>query len=157
MYLCTLTGIFNLEPESLTDTDRMQFPECPRSPCRDRRGYVRRLTVMLAEFLVSPEEAVSRGLLEAERRRDAAVDLRRGVLPVEVHLLGRHPVHVEFGEVDRVVHLQQSAKSCRCLCGDRHIIRWTISELKRHMSHVRPTKVEEVQSVFPLCRKVCKI
>ena len=64
-----------------------------------------RLTAMLTEFLVSPEEPVSRGLLEPERRRDAAVDLRGGVLPVEVYLLGRHPVHVELGEVDRVVHL----------------------------------------------------
>ena len=65
-----------------------------------------RLTVMLAEFLVAPEEAVPGGLLEAERGRDAAVDLRGGVLPVEVHLLGRHPVHVELGEVDRVVNLK---------------------------------------------------
>ena len=65
-------------------------------------------TVVLAEFLVPPEEAVSRGLLEAERGRDPAVDLRGGVLPVQVHLLGRHPVHVELGEVDRVVHLKQT-------------------------------------------------
>ena len=67
-------------------------------------------TVVLAEFLVPPEEAVSRGLLEAERGRDAAVDLRGGVLPVQVHLLGRHPVHVELGEVDRVVHLKQTTR-----------------------------------------------
>jgi hypothetical protein len=61
---------------------------------------------MLANFSVTSKEPLAERFLEAERGRDASVDLRRGVLSVHVHLLRRHPVDVELREVDGVVDLQ---------------------------------------------------
>jgi len=60
---------------------------------------------VLANFSVTSKEPLAERFLEAERGRDAAVDLRRRVLAVHVHLLRRHPVDVELREVDGVMDL----------------------------------------------------
>ncbi len=80
-----------------------------------------RLTRVLTELLVSPEESVPLRLFKSQRCRDAPVELRGGVLPVHVHLLGAHPVHVELGEAHGVVDLGDESKAWHLFHSDWNI------------------------------------